>query len=68
MAKLPSGTAAGFNEWMRRFIDEPAKFHREFETVAGFLADANYGVPSYGETCAEYLEKIMTELEEGEDG
>ena len=31
-------SAKTFNEWMRRFTEEPEKFRREFEEVTEFLA------------------------------
>lgn len=51
-----------FNEWMRRFIDEPDRFDREFRTVNKFLADEAEGrEPSYGETSAMYLTQLVSE-------
>ncbi len=51
-----------FNEWMRRFIEEPDRFHHEFETVNGFLRDEAEGrEPSYGETCAALMQQLATE-------
>lgn len=45
-----------FNEWMRRFIDEPEKFEREFEAVKTFLEQEQNGFPvTYGQSCAAYL-------------
>lgn len=52
-----------FNEWMRRFIQEPERFEAEFKTVNRFLADENEGrEPSYGETSAAYMEQLMQEV------
>ena len=52
-----------FNEWMRRFIDEPDRFNREFQSVNTFLADEAEGrEPSYGEGCAAYMEQLVTEV------
>lgn len=51
------------NEWMRRYIEEPEKFNREFETIGLFLAEENANIqPSYGERCEAYLEKLVEEL------
>lgn len=51
------------NEWMRRYIDEPERFSREFQAVSEFLADEAKGVePSYGVSCAEYMFQILAEL------
>jgi GrpB-like predicted nucleotidyltransferase (UPF0157 family) len=55
--------AAAFNEWMRRYIEHPEQFLREFQTVKEFLKEQKDGsVLSYGDECAEYLLKIMEEL------
>ena len=54
--------AAAFNEWMRRFTEEPEKYEAEFRTVGKFLADQAQGQePTYGQECAAYLESIMQE-------
>lgn len=52
-----------FNEWMRRFIDEPDRFEREFQSVNDFLAaEAEGKEPTYGETCASYMVQIAEEV------
>lgn len=52
-----------FNEWMRRFINEPDAFQREFETVNDFLRDEGDGrEPTYGEVSAAYMAKLATEV------
>lgn len=52
-----------FNEWMRRFIDEPEKFARDFETVQLYLAQASKGEPTtYGDACTAYLNVLAAEL------
>lgn len=52
--------AKAFNEWMRRFTEEPAKFEHEFETVGAFLKEQADGrEPTYGEKCAAYLGDLM---------
>jgi hypothetical protein len=54
--------AKGFNEWMRRFIEEPARFRREFEVVREFMKWHDAGqVPTYGETAAFYILNIIDE-------
>lgn len=51
------------NEWMRRYIEEPDKFAREFQAVQDFLTDEAAGVePSYGDTCASYMLKLLDEM------
>lgn len=51
-----------FNEWMRRFIEDPSAFDAEFQTVNRFLADKAGGKePSYGETSTAYMEKLASE-------
>jgi hypothetical protein len=48
-----------FNEWMRRYIADPEQFGREFQSVQDFLAEQRQGkVPTYGESCAAYLEQL----------
>lgn len=50
------------NEWMRRFIEEPDKFAREFQSVTSFLKDEAEGrEPSYGERCAAYIFSLLDE-------
>ncbi|MDX8513580.1 hypothetical protein [Mesorhizobium captivum] len=52
-----------FNEWMRRFLAEPAAFEREFETVHNFLAEQADGhEPTYGEVATTYLQQLSSEL------
>ena len=52
-----------FNEWMRRYIEEPDRFEREFQSVNEFLADESDGKePSYGEACSAYMLKLNEEL------
>ena len=55
--------AAAFNEWMRRYTDEPERFLREWQVVQQFLAeDAKSGTPTYGNTCEAYLAELITEI------
>ena len=52
-----------FNEWMRRFIEDPDKFSAEFQTVNQFLADQADGRElTYGETCAALMTKLAVEV------
>lgn len=55
--------AAAFNEWMRRYIEEPEQFEREFQSVTEFNAAVDSGnPPSYGTDCAAYMLKVHGEL------
>lgn len=55
--------AKAFNEWMRRFIEEPDRFEHEFQTVNEFQKAAAEGrEPTYGEVATEYLTQIAAEL------
>lgn len=55
-------TAQAFNEWMRRFIEEPERFAREWQSVEEFKRDEAAGKePDYGETCAAYLSQLKRE-------
>lgn len=52
-----------FNEWMRRYVDDPAAFEAEFQTVGKFLAEENEGQePTYGEHSSAYMAKLAEEL------
>jgi hypothetical protein len=54
--------ADAFNEWMRRYIDHPEQFAREWQTVSNFLNEANAGQePSYGQVSVAYIRKIIAE-------
>jgi hypothetical protein len=51
------------NEWMRRFIEEPENFEREFRTVQEFLKAAADGRdPDYGDICAAYRFQLLDEM------
>lgn len=61
-AQQISELARAFNEWMRRYIDEPDRFSREFETVIAFCRQiGRRREPSYGRECAEYLLQLIEE-------
>ncbi len=61
---LPTNTARAFNEWMRRFIDEPERFKTEYQTIADFMeAKLNDREPDYGDRATAYLQKILDEIE-----
>ena len=48
--------AQAFNEWMRRYTEEPERFKCEWETIVQFLEETKSGAPTlYGECCADYL-------------
>lgn len=50
---------SAFNEWMRRYTENPEAFEREFETVGKFLTALNEGRElDYGETCAALMEEL----------
>ena len=55
--------AQAFDEWMRRYIDDPAGFSREFEDVAKYTAEKSAGkrVTTYGQNCAAFLDHLMHE-------
>ena len=56
-------TAAAFNEWMRRYTDEPDTFSQQWQHVVEYLKEVESGTePTYGQTCAAYLAGIMAEL------
>lgn len=50
---------AAFNEWMRRYTEDPESFDREFQTVGAFLTAMNEGrEPDYGQRCAALMEEL----------
>jgi hypothetical protein len=56
--------AKAFNEWMRRYTEEPERFEREYQSVGAYLEEIARGEePTYGDACAGYLTQIVTELE-----
>ena len=59
---MPDPMATAFNEWMRRYTEEPERFEQEWTTIRRFLKDAEAGEePAYGVNCAAYLRSIMEE-------
>ena len=55
--------ALAFNEWMRRYTEEPERFEREWRTVAKFLAEKSADeTPSYGRSSAAYLVQLAEEV------
>lgn len=58
----PAEMAKAFNEWMRRYIEEPERFEVEFRAVKAFeAAEAEDQEPSYGRECTAYLQAILNE-------
>lgn len=54
--------AKAFNEWMRRYTEEPEQFEREWQTVGQYLEQQTEGIePDYGTSCAAYLLKLIDE-------
>ena len=52
--------AQAFNEWMRRYIETPEQFAREFQAVIAFNAATKNGeAPKYGDDCALYLQSLI---------
>ncbi len=52
--------AAAFNEWMRRYIEEPERFLREWQSIQDFNATRRKKkIPTYGSACADYLHELM---------
>ncbi len=57
--------ARAFNEWMRRYTDEPERFEREFNTVADFrYYRARELEPEYGRVCAQYLLQLVDDVKQ----
>jgi hypothetical protein len=49
--------AQAFDEWMRRYEENPRAFETEFEAVTAHLADPT----NYGKQMAAYLRMLMRE-------
>lgn len=59
----PEQMAAAFNEWMRRYTEQPDAYDAAFRTIGAFLQEMAEGrEPSYGETCTAYLLNLSAEL------
>jgi len=59
---------SAFNEWMRRYTEEPERFSREWQTIRDFLAEQAVGsVPTYGNECEAYLAELVSEARGGPD-
>ncbi len=55
--------ASAFNEWMRRYTEEPEAFKHDWQNVTEFLAqEANGEEPTYGAECAAYLARLVEEV------
>lgn len=64
MTELTQATIAqAFNEWMRRYTEEPEQFEREWQTVGEYIKQQTEGVePDYGASCAAYLLQLIDGL------
>ncbi len=52
--------ADAFNEWMRRYIEDPDGFEREWITVQRHMEETATGEDTtYGSHCVAILEEIM---------
>jgi hypothetical protein len=57
---------AANNEWMRRFIEEPERFLRDWQIIEKFKAEEACGrEPSYGEKIIAYEESIVADMRAG---
>jgi hypothetical protein len=55
--------AKAFNEWMRRYTENPEQFTREFQAVTKFQKQWAEGIiPSYGDECAAYFISLLDEI------
>ena len=59
MIKLPEGTAAGFNQWMKDVIDHAGKYRQEWESIRAFISTADGVAPDYGQSCVVLLERLL---------
>jgi hypothetical protein len=68
MHATPQEIVKAFNEWLRRYEDEPHRFEAEFRMIERFKAEQAEGVePTYGETCAAYLDELVREQRDEAD-
>lgn len=52
-----------WNEWLRRYIEEPERFKHEFLTILEFIrAEGDGRTPTYGEECLAYMKTLHIEL------
>lgn len=55
--------ATVFNEWMRRYIEEPERFERDFQSVTAFLkAEKSGAEPDYGTKCVVYFNQLTRDI------
>lgn len=60
------------NEWMRRFVEDPARFEHSFQTAQRFLHESANCLetddpgPSYGASCHAYMLFLIQEEREAE--
>lgn len=47
--------AAGFDEWMRKYVQDPRGFETDHEAVIRYLRGTSDVEPTYGETCVATL-------------
>lgn len=47
-----------FNEWMRRFTEDPQGFEHSWQSVMAFLSEEP---PTYGSDCIVYVEQLLSE-------
>jgi hypothetical protein len=59
--------AWAFNEWMRRYTEEPERFAREWETVMAFLEEdtGDNNTAQYGHDQAKYFVSLLNETSIG---
>lgn len=55
-------TAQLFNEWMRRYTEDPDGFEHSWSTIKEYLSTPDGEEPSYGQSCAAYLAQLDAEV------
>ena len=61
--KLPKKTAAAFNEWQRRYIEDPDSFESMWASIKTTITERSLGKkPSYGALCVATLEHMLEEV------
>ena len=50
-----------FNEWLRRYMENPDEFEHEWSTIQDFINEGEADDASYGKSCTTLLFKIIAE-------
>ncbi len=55
-----AAVVAAFNEWMRRYTENPEECEREWQSAVTHLKEVSEGKePTYGEACAVFFAELV---------